>query len=330
MSGDSTRESDDSMPESADGSSDSSDSNHSDDERSLGPSEQRRAVRQRYGSIATGSEESGCCDDGAAPEPAPTSAGEPGAAGSSCRDGGTDDAAGVAHAQALGYSREDLERVADGANLGLGCGNPNAIAGLADGETVLDLGSGGGFDCFLAADEVGPDGRVIGVDMTPEMVERARGNVASNDLDNVEFRLGEIEHLPVPDESVDVVISNCVINLSPEKRRVFEEAYRVLRPGGRLAVTDVVMTADVSPAIDRADPEQIAACVAGAATIDELETLLADAGFESVSIRPKEDSEGFISEWSDEYPLEEYIVSAVIEAERPDAFGAGAGSDVVD
>jgi SAM-dependent methyltransferase len=207
--------------------------------------------------------------------------------------------------------------VADGANLELGCGNPNAIAELTEGETVVDLGSGGGFDCFLAAREVGEDGHVIGVDMTPEMVERARANVEQNDFENVEFRLGEIEHLPVSDERADAIISNCVINLSPRKGRVFEEAYRVLRPGGRLAIADVVMTADVPSELRRADPESVAACVAGASTIEELREHVESAGFESVSIRPKEDSEEFIREWSDEYPLEAYLTSAVVEAEKP-------------
>jgi len=161
------------------------------------------------------------------------------------------------------------------ANLGLGCGNPTAIASLEPGETVLDLGSGGGFDCFLAAREVGPDGRVIGVDMTPEMVERARENVEKNDADTVEFRLGEIEHLPVADESVDAIISNCVINLSPRKPQVFREAFRVLGPGGRLAVSDVVQTAPFPDDV-RLDPSSVSACVAGAATIDEVESMLTD------------------------------------------------------
>jgi SAM-dependent methyltransferase len=291
---------------------------------SLSPSEQRKAVRQRYATIADGSDdgddgcsgdqettggESACCGESESksePKSAPKSE-------SSCCDDGTDGS----RSEALGYSREELESVADGANLQLGCGNPNAIAELNDGETVLDLGAGGGFDCFLAAREVGEDGRVIGVDMTPEIVERARANVEKNDFETVEFRLGEIENLPVPDERADVVISNCVVNLSPRKRRVFEEAYRVLRPGGRLAIADVVMTADVPSELRNADPESIAACVAGAATIDELQEHVEHAGFESVSIRPKDDSEEFIREWSEEYPLEAYLVSAVIEAEKP-------------
>ena len=285
-------------------------SNESIDEPSLSPSEQRKAVRQRYVTVAEGSDDEDCCGDGTTRR-ASACCDDSTAEQSSCCDG-TDES----RSQALGYSRDELESVAAGANLGLGCGNPNAIAELNDGETVLDLGSGGGFDCFLAAREVGEDGSVIGVDMTPEMVERARANVEKNEIENVEFRLGEIENLPVPDEHVDVIISNCVVNLSPAKRRVFEEAFRVLRPGGRLAIADVVMTAEIPPEF-RADPESVAACVAGAATIDDLREVVEHAGFESVSIQPKEDSEEFIREWSDEHPLEAYLVSAVIEAEKP-------------
>jgi SAM-dependent methyltransferase len=247
------------------------------------PAERRRAVRERYRSIAEGG--GGCCDD----------------------DGG------AGRGERLGYDADDLA-VAPDANLGLGCGNPTAIASLEEGETVLDLGSGGGFDCFLAAREVGDSGRVIGVDMTPEMVERARENAASDA--NVEFRLGEIEHLPVADGTVDAVVSNCVINLSPDKGRVFEEAFRVLRPGGRLAISDVVLTAEV-PDVLRDDPESLAGCVSGAATIEELETMLEAAGFERVEIEPKEESESFIREWSDEYDLSDVLVSARIEGRKP-------------
>jgi SAM-dependent methyltransferase len=260
-----------------------------DDDEGLGAGEQRTAVRERYSRIAT--ESTACCDDG--------------------------DASADLSKQ-LGYSAEDLEAVASGANLGLGCGNPTAIASLEAGDAVLDLGSGGGFDCFLAAREVGPSGRVVGVDMTPEMVEKARSNAAENDAERVEFRLGEIEHLPVADGSVDVILSNCVVNLSPDKPQVFREAYRVLRPGGRLAISDVVLTAEL-PTDLRADPESVAACVAGASTVSALEETVTDAGFTDVAIEPKDDSEEFISEWDADRDLSEYVVSATITGEKPEA-----------
>ncbi|MFW6045655.1 MAG: arsenite methyltransferase, partial [Natronomonas sp.] len=199
---------------------------------------------------------------------------------------------------------------------GLGCGNPTAIASLERGDTVLDLGSGAGFDCFLAADEVGTDGTVIGVDMTPAMIEKARENATQRDVPQVEFRLGEIEHLPARDTSVDVIISNCVVNLSPDKPQVFHEAFRVLRPGGRLAISDVVATADLPESV-RTDPTALAACVAGASSISSLETTLDEVGFIDVSIEPKSDSDSFIREWDDERDLSEYLVSARIEGRKP-------------
>jgi SAM-dependent methyltransferase len=201
--------------------------------------------------------------------------------------------------------------------LGLGCGNPHAIASLNTGESVLDLGSGAGFDCFLAAQEVGETGRVIGVDMTPEMVEKARANLSQNEADTVEFRLGEIEHLPVSDGSIDVIISNCVVNLSPDKPQVFDEAFRVLRPGGRLAISDVVLTAEVPPGV-RANPDSVASCVAGASTVDRLETMLIDTGFESVSISPNDESDEFIRDWDDDYDVSEFLASATITARKPE------------
>jgi arsenite methyltransferase len=258
--------------------------------------EQRSIVRERYSDIAA--DTSNCCDESEA---------------SNCC-GETD--APDEQTQQL-YSEEEISDVAPGADLGLGCGNPTAIASLAAGETVLDLGSGGGFDCFLAAQEVGAEGRVIGVDMTPEMIEKARTNVTKNEATNVEFRLGEIEHLPVADGSVDVIISNCVVNLSPDKPQVFSDAHRVLRPGGRLAISDVVLTAEL-PADVRRDPESLSACVAGASRISELESMLRNAGFVEISITPKEESESFIREWDDERDLSEYLVSASIEARKPE------------
>ena len=177
----------------------------------------------------------------------------------------------------LGYTPDDLARAPEGADLGLGCGNPQAIAALRPGDTVLDLGSGAGFDCFLAAARVGRTGRVIGVDMTPEMVTKARANARRVQATNVEFRLGEIEHLPVPDASVDVIISNCVINLAPDKGAVFREALRVLKPGGRMAVSDVVATRPLPPEF-ASSVEALTGCVAGAATIDDLRSRLVEAG----------------------------------------------------
>jgi arsenite methyltransferase len=219
-------------------------------------------------------------------------------------------------ADALGYSAEQSAIAPEAASLGLGCGNPLAIASLQPGQTVLDLGSGAGFDCFLAARAVGPTGGVIGVDMTHEMLAKARENAKKHGFSNVEFRLGEIEALPVADESVDVIISNCVINLSPEKARVFTEAYRVLKPGGRLAVADMVATAPVPDAI-RGDWAAYTGCMAGASRINEVEEMLRKAGFEQIEIAPKDESRSFIREWLPGKRIEDYLVSATIEAVKP-------------
>ena len=173
----------------------------------------------------------------------------------------------------VGYSSDDFKLVPSGSNMGLGCGNPQAIASIREGETVLDLGSGGGFDAFLAARQTGNTGMVIGVDMTPRMITLSRENAEKGNFDWVQFRLGEIEHLPVADQSIDVIISNCVINLSPEKQQVFNEAFRVLKKGGRLAISDVVATATIPDDILK-DMELYSACVSGASTIDELEKML--------------------------------------------------------
>jgi SAM-dependent methyltransferase len=270
----------------------------------LDPAQQRAVIRERYGSIASDSGSGTCCGDD----------GESEATSASCC-GDAEDEAATGRRSRLGYTEADLESVAAGADVSLGCGNPTAIASLEEGETVLDLGSGGGFDCFLAAREVGDWGRVIGVDMTPEMVETARENAGSNDISNVEFRLGEIEHLPVADEAVDVIISNCVVNLSPDKPQVVREAYRVLRPGGRLAVSDVVQTAE-PPADMPVDPDSVTACVSGAASVPDLEGMLRDAGFENVSVEPEAGSEEFIREWDDDRDPSEFVVAATIEAEK--------------
>jgi arsenite methyltransferase len=220
-----------------------------------------KVVRERYGNIAK--QGSSCC----------------GPAKSCC--GSTDSARNIS--KNIGYTEEELKAVPDGANLGLGCGNPIALASLKEGEMVLDLGSGAGFDCFLAARQVGRTGKVIGVDMTAEMLERARENARKGNFDNVEFRLGEIENLPVGDNQVDIIISNCVINLSPNKKRVFQEAFRVLKPGGRLMVSDIVLLKDLPEEI-RNSVAAYVGCIAGATTKKEyLETIRA-AGFEETKV----------------------------------------------
>ncbi len=215
---------------------------------------------------------------------------------------------------AMGYTKEDLASVPEGADLGLGCGNPQAIAALAPGETVLDLGSGAGFDCFLAAKRVGSAGCVIGVDMTPEMVAKARDNARRVEATNVEFRLGEIEHLPVSDATVDVILSNCVINLSPDKGSVFKEAFRVLKPGGRLAISDVVAMKDMPRELAES-VEALTGCISGSAKVDELRALLTEAGFEDIEIEPREGSCAIIAQCMP--GAEDYVASATIEARKP-------------
>lgn len=217
----------------------------------------------------------------------------------------------------LGYSNEELNSVPEGANLGLGCGNPQAIASLKAGEVVLDLGSGGGFDCFLASRQVGDTGKVIGVDMTPEMVSRARNNAVKGSFTNTDFRLGEIEHLPVADNSVDVIISNCVVNLSPDKQQVFHDAFRVLKSQGRIAISDIVTTADLPPEIKNDLDEFYSACISGASSISEIESMLQKSGFTNISVEPKDESKAFIKDWVQGSNIEDYIASAVIQATKP-------------
>lgn len=229
--------------------------------------------------------------------------------------GGSNECCTNTDATELGYSEEE-KALGEGANLGLGCGNPLAIASLEQGQTVLDLGSGAGFDCFLAARAVGENGRVLGVDMTQAMLEKARENASRNGFKNVEFRFGEIEALPVADQSVDVIISNCVINLSPEKPRVFREAFRVLKPGGRVAVADVVASVPLPDEI-KADWAAYTGCMAGASQVDELELMLQEAGFQEIKIAPKDTSRAFIREWLPGTQVEDYLVSATIEAAKP-------------
>ena len=257
----------------------------------------RKIVRENYGKVAQ-STGGGCC-----------------CSSSNCCGSGNDLTAEQI-SMALGYSNDDVSSVPEGANMGLGCGNPRAIASLKPGETVLDLGSGGGFDCFLAAKGVGQSGLVIGVDMTPEMVSKARKNADQTGFKNVEFRLGEIENLPVADNTADVIISNCVINLSPDKERVLQETFRVLKPGGRLAISDVVATAEMPEEIKQ-DMALLACCVAGASLISDLEAILKSVGFENIRISPKEESKEFIRTWAPGLRVEDYVVSATIEAVKP-------------
>lgn len=222
-------------------------------------------------------------------------------------------------AQALGYSADELASV-DSANMGLGCGTPLAFASLREGDVVLDLGSGGGIDCLLAARQVGPKGKVIGVDMTPEMIAKARNNAARVGAVNVELRLAEIERLPVADRTVDVVVSNCVINLSPDKPAVLREVYRALRPGGRVAISDIVASHALPDTLAR-DTLAFAGCIAGAASVDSMRSMLQDAGFVDVRVDVREDSKSFIRDWAPGTNAELYVASANITARRPEGAG---------
>jgi len=255
----------------------------------------RQSVRKAYTEVADADTSNDCCGEA-----------------SSCCGVSDDDQINAIISTRLGYSQDDRDAVPEGADMGLGCGNPRAIASLQVGETVLDLGSGGGFDAFLAAQEVGETGTVIGVDMTPTMISKARSNAGKAKFTQVEFRLGEIEHLPVSDNTVDVVISNCVINLSPDKSQVFSEIFRVLKVGGRLAISDVVATTELPEAM-RNDPFLHTACVGGAATIESLKKTMSEAGFSQVTIQPKDESREFIRDWVPESKVEDYVVSATIE-----------------
>jgi SAM-dependent methyltransferase len=252
----------------------------------------RQAVRERYGRAAE--------DDGVGIGCSPGCCGSPTVTADSL-------------SQRMGYSAAEVLNVPKGANLGLGCGNPQAMAALRLGETVLDLGSGAGFDAFLAARQVGDSGRVIGVDMTPAMVSKARANAEAGGYRNAEFRLGEIEHLPVADGTADVIISNCVINLSPDKPQVFAEAFRALKPGGRLAISDVVAFA-VLPEEIRQDLTLYMGCMAGASLVSEVEAMLGASGFTQIRVVPKEESRSFIRDWAPGTDVADYVVSAMIQA----------------
>lgn len=266
----------------------------------------RQGVRSAYAQVAEAESRGESCGTGA-----------------SCCGVAGDAAINTLISTRLGYSEADLVSVPEGADMGLGCGNPRAIASLKPGEVVLDLGAGGGFDCFLAAREVGDSGRVIGVDMTPEMLSKARNNAHKGNFSNVEFRLGEIEYLPVADASVDVIISNCVINLSPDKAQVFRDAFRVLKPGGRLAISDVVATVELPEAM-RNDAGLVAGCMGNASLIGDLEDMIEAAGFSAVRIQPKDESKDFIRDWAPGHNVTDYVVSATIEAVKPGS-AAGAG-----
>ena len=273
--------------------------------------EMREKVREGYAEIARSGQWSGV---------RPASARMEGEASGCCGGGGccgptTLTAEQVA--QAVGYGASDLEIVPDGANMGLSCGNPTALASLKEGEVVLDLGSGGGFDCFIAGPKVGASGRVIGVDMTAEMVSKARGNIAAyteqSGLANVEFRLGEIEHLPVADGSVDVVISNCVINLSPDKGRVWKEISRVLKPGGRVAVSDLALLKELPSGV-RQDLEALVGCVAGADLVDDVRANVLGAGLSDLEMKAKPQYIETMTDWKD--PLYEKIAASLPAGEQ--------------
>ena len=252
----------------------------------MNQTEVKELVRNWYGVAAAGS--SGCCGSASTPQEA------------SC---------------GMGYSEAELASLPEGADLGLGCGNPQALAAMRPGEVIVDLGSGAGIDCFLAARQVGPSGRVIGVDMTHEMLAKARANAERVGATNVEFRLGEIEHLPIADNTADVVISNCVINLVPDKEQVYREAFRVLKPDGRVAIADVVNTAPLPPDL-AADPALLCGCVAGAATTKQIEDWLAAAGFTEIRITIKPGSRELVESWAPGRGIADYVASATIEARK--------------
>jgi SAM-dependent methyltransferase len=270
------------------------------DARLIDTAEIKEMVRARYGGIAAGT-----LSDGSGP-----------VASSCCETSSGTSVDGKA--RVMGYSAEELAAVPDGANLGLGCGNPQAIAAMKPGDVVVDLGSGAGFDCLLAARQVGPTGHVIGVDMTHEMLAKARENAAKVGAANVEFRLGDIERLPIADNTADVILSNCVINLVPDKAQVFRDAFRVLKPGGRLAISDVVNIKPLTPDL-ASDRALLCGCIAGAAPATQVEVWLQAAGFRDVRVSVKEESRTLVASWAPGRGIEDYAASASIEARKPAA-----------
>ena len=259
----------------------------------------KNEVRDAYGGVAEANQQKescgngrSCCGVSAKPDPS--------------------------YSQELGYSKEELDSAPEGSNMGLGCGNPQAIADLKTGEVVLDLGAGGGFDAFLAARKVGPTGKVYGVDMTPEMLSIARSNAAKEDYRNVEFLLGEIEHLPLPNNSVDVIISNCVVNLSTDKAQVFNEAFRVLKAGGRIAISDVVANKPLTKEMIN-NKELYCNCISGAIPINDIKQMLSKAGFIDIVIEPQKNSRMFIKDWVPSAGAEDYVISAKIKAVKSKA-----------
>ena len=257
----------------------------------------RNSVRENYSRVAKDSRDSCGCS--------PTCCGD------------AHQSLAVLTSLAMGYSVEDLNSIPESANMGLGCGNPKTISELKTGEVVLDLGAGGGLDCFLASRQVGPDGLVIGVDMTPEMVSLSRENAENSGFTNIDFRLGEIENLPVADSSVDAILSNCVINLSPDKQRVFDETFRVLKPTGRLAISDVVARKELPDEILN-NPDLLSGCIAGAVQVEVIERMLNQSGFSNILISLKTESLEFIKGWSKEFSVADYVISAEISARKPE------------
>lgn len=279
------------------------------------PAATRDQVRAGYAKIANDGWWSSALSDLQSPAPTSTPASACCAGGGCC---GPATFTPAQLAQAIGYSQSDLAATPDAANMGLSCGNPTALASLRPGEVVLDLGSGGGFDCFVAGPKVGATGRVIGVDMTPEMLTKARANIAhytkASQLNNVEFRLGEIENLPIADASVDVVISNCVLNLSPDKQRVWNEIARVLKPGGRVAVSDLALLQPL-PASVQADVEALVGCVAGAVLVEETRQQMLAAGLRDIQLTSKAHYIDAMTDWQD--PLYQKIVAQLPAGSKP-------------